>query len=152
MLPISIFIGASVDFSRQLSAESDLQYAIDSAVLNAANLLQDADPATAIPEYVEANLKATHLNSAAITYDINVTEAAFSRTVSVTARAMIDTTLLGIIGISELDVVASSSAGQSFKFTEVSLVLDISSSMEGCLLYTSPSPRDRTRSRMPSSA
>ena len=25
-------------------------------------------------------------------------------------------------------------------------------SMETCLLYTSPSPRDRTRSRMPSSA
>ena len=25
-------------------------------------------------------------------------------------------------------------------------------SLEGCLLYTSPSPRDRTRSRMPSSA
>ena len=24
--------------------------------------------------------------------------------------------------------------------------------VEGCLLYTSPSPRDRTRSRMPSSA
>ena len=24
--------------------------------------------------------------------------------------------------------------------------------MKGCLLYTSPSPRDRTRSRMPSSA
>ena len=24
--------------------------------------------------------------------------------------------------------------------------------MRGCLLYTSPSPRDRTRSRMPSSA
>ena len=26
------------------------------------------------------------------------------------------------------------------------------SAMNGCLLYTSPSPRDRTRSRMPSSA
>ena len=25
-------------------------------------------------------------------------------------------------------------------------------SLKGCLLYTSPSPRDRTRSRMPSSA
>ena len=25
-------------------------------------------------------------------------------------------------------------------------------SIKGCLLYTSPSPRDRTRSRMPSSA
>ena len=29
---------------------------------------------------------------------------------------------------------------------------DIMSLAEGCLLYTSPSPRDRTRSRMPSSA
>ena len=27
-----------------------------------------------------------------------------------------------------------------------------SSRIKGCLLYTSPSPRDRTRSRMPSSA
>ena len=26
------------------------------------------------------------------------------------------------------------------------------SAVDGCLLYTSPSPRDRTRSRMPSSA
>ena len=28
----------------------------------------------------------------------------------------------------------------------------ISTQFKGCLLYTSPSPRDRTRSRMPSSA
>ena len=30
--------------------------------------------------------------------------------------------------------------------------IEVSSSVNGCLLYTSPSPRDRTRSRMPSSA
>ena len=29
---------------------------------------------------------------------------------------------------------------------------DVQYVVEGCLLYTSPSPRDRTRSRMPSSA
>ena len=29
---------------------------------------------------------------------------------------------------------------------------DIEQKVNGCLLYTSPSPRDRTRSRMPSSA
>ena len=29
---------------------------------------------------------------------------------------------------------------------------DISTQLGSCLLYTSPSPRDRTRSRMPSSA
>ena len=28
----------------------------------------------------------------------------------------------------------------------------IGCAVQGCLLYTSPSPRDRTRSRMPSSA
>ena len=31
-------------------------------------------------------------------------------------------------------------------------VLGIFAGMRACLLYTSPSPRDRTRSRMPSSA
>ena len=31
-------------------------------------------------------------------------------------------------------------------------IQDISENHKGCLLYTSPSPRDRTRSRMPSSA
>ena len=30
--------------------------------------------------------------------------------------------------------------------------VDQTDSISGCLLYTSPSPRDRTRSRMPSSA
>ena len=29
---------------------------------------------------------------------------------------------------------------------------DSTNTIDGCLLYTSPSPRDRTRSRMPSSA
>ena len=29
---------------------------------------------------------------------------------------------------------------------------DVKVTLNGCLLYTSPSPRDRTRSRMPSSA
>ena len=35
----------------------------------------------------------------------------------------------------------------SFGMPNVRVVL-----LKGCLLYTSPSPRDRTRSRMPSSA
>ena len=36
----------------------------------------------------------------------------------------------------------------AWQMPDESLVMDD----EGCLLYTSPSPRDRTRSRMPSSA
>ena len=35
---------------------------------------------------------------------------------------------------------------------DVTIDTDFSVAAETCLLYTSPSPRDRTRSRMPSSA
>ena len=37
-------------------------------------------------------------------------------------------------------------AGQAYRRREIAVVVS------DCLLYTSPSPRDRTRSRMPSSA
>ena len=35
---------------------------------------------------------------------------------------------------------------------EKAVTLDVPLKVDACLLYTSPSPRDRTRSRMPSSA
>ena len=41
---------------------------------------------------------------------------------------------------------------QDHKKTIIENVLKYSSKYSYCLLYTSPSPRDRTRSRMPSSA
>ena len=43
-------------------------------------------------------------------------------------------------------------AQQSFHMTETRIPLDIAFIREDCLLYTSPSPRDRQKSRMPSSA
>ena len=36
--------------------------------------------------------------------------------------------------------------------SRLALALDVDDLVEACLLYTSPSPRDSTRSRMPSSA
>eukprot|EP00657_Telonema_sp_P-1_P002680 TRINITY_DN16195_c0_g1_i1.p1 TRINITY_DN16195_c0_g1~~TRINITY_DN16195_c0_g1_i1.p1 ORF type:complete len:102 (+),score=24.30 TRINITY_DN16195_c0_g1_i1:148-453(+) len=51
-------------------------------------------------------------------------------------------------------VVGTSEGSGSFTLTDGTLTTTSSDSREGsfCLLYTSPSPRDRTRSRMPSSA
>ena len=57
----------------------------------------------------------------------------------------------------------TAAAHVSYMFTEVAAIYPITPSSpmaehvdewaaKGCLLYTSPSPRDRTRSRMPSSA
>ena len=43
--------------------------------------------------------------------------------------------------------------GQSLEvFTTPDALLEVDDVLDICLLYTSPSPRDRTRSRMPSSA
>jgi len=38
------------------------------------------------------------------------------------------------------------------KIEELNIILFTIDTLRACLLYTSPSPRDRTRSRMPSSA
>ena len=43
-------------------------------------------------------------------------------------------------------------AGKALLFVLLGLILLIGAVLIGCLLYTTPSPRDRTRSRMPSSA
>ena len=43
-------------------------------------------------------------------------------------------------------------AGQMFSGTVAGVENDVLTLSQDCLLYTSPSPRDRTRSRMPSSA
>ena len=40
----------------------------------------------------------------------------------------------------------------AFEGANITYTVDAKEAFTGCLLYTSPSPRDRTRSRMPSSA
>jgi len=55
---------------------------------------------------------------------------------------------LGWKWISELNQHADPDIARNKKAYDISQAISIL----GCLLYTSPSPRDRTRSRMPSSA
>ena len=67
-----------------------------------------------------------------------------------TAQNIIDLTLKA--GASDCDVVLAKSHGKSIscRFQKIE---DLDESNEKtCLLYTSPSPRDMRRSRMPSSA
>ena len=68
--------------------------------------------------------------------------------------------LLSLIqGVSEFLPISSAAhlilASNIYEFKNQSLLIDISlhlGSLLACLLYTSPSPRDRQKSRMPSSA
>ena len=58
-----------------------------------------------------------------------------------------DRQLLGFVSLKDLIVSGSDKAVKDIMNTNI-----ISGLVSDCLLYTSPSPRDRTRSRMPSSA
>ena len=59
----------------------------------------------------------------------------------------------GIVSVPDqrLQELGNLSSSQNIIPTKIEFV-DIAGLVKGCLLYTSPSPRDRTRSRMPSSA
>mgnify|MGYP002683293852 CR=1 FL=1 len=62
---------------------------------------------------------------------------------------------LGVTGIaggcSVMPLKVANSDGEMY-FTAIENALTYAADNNACLLYTSPSPRDRTRSRMPSSA
>ena len=51
-----------------------------------------------------------------------------------------------LLDVKNLNIVYSTSDGVVYALNDANLQI------KRCLLYTSPSPRDRTRSRMPSSA
>ena len=55
-------------------------------------------------------------------------------------------------GISDNESSDTSSRYEIITATEMAEKMGLGISLGNCLLYTSPSPRDRTRSRMPSSA
>ena len=64
--------------------------------------------------------------------------------------------LATIVGLSDciVDIVNTGNTLKANNLVPLDLIFDVSSRLivNSCLLYTSPSPRDRTRSRMPSSA
>ena len=60
--------------------------------------------------------------------------------------------LRGIIGLSTIILIAYLLSNNKKRIDWKTIIIGLSSQLVICLLYTSPSPRDRTRSRMPSSA
>ena len=59
---------------------------------------------------------------------------------------------VGDLALQNLETKIPVNSNHFKKMNEPKFILEIRAVGEACLLYTSPSPRDRTRSRMPSSA
>lgn len=121
--------GTAIDLLRYESVRSSLQYSLDGAVLAAASMRQTQDPETVVNDYMS---KVEALGSFNVTMnEANTNVSLTSRSVSAEVTASYSTYFLRIAGMTALDVVATSSASEEIPNMEISLVLDVSGSMEG---------------------
>ncbi|WP_298675234.1 TadE/TadG family type IV pilus assembly protein [uncultured Lentibacter sp.] len=122
-----LFVGAlGVDVMRYESERSRLQHVLDQAVLAAADLDQTNPPAQVVADYfVKSNLPNADLLDTAVQQGPNF------RVVSASARATVPTQLSHMLGVENMSAPARATAEERFDSMEISLVLDISGSMEG---------------------
>lgn len=115
--------GVAVDYSRKVDWETQLQSAVDGAALAAASA-EDKNRKKVAKAYFESNF--VHDDTVDVAdFDLDVDSAA------VTVRAKIDvkTSLMSVVGISEMKGSALGAASISDKSLEIALVLDVSGSM-----------------------
>lgn len=123
--------GGGLDFSRSVGIGAELQAALDSGVLAAASLSQTRDPDTVVRAYIEAALSDHGDLLEGLSLEVSQDISLNSREVGAVAAVRVPTTLLGIAGISHINVVREARAVERVRNIEISLVLDISGSMRG---------------------
>lgn len=116
--------GAGVDLARYEFSRSTLQYNLDRAVLAAASLKQEQDPATVVNDYMSRIVMNEEF---VVTVTSNVQD--YSRSVSASAVANVDMWFLSMAGVSQMPAKVVSIAQEQKTNLEISLVLDVSGSM-----------------------
>lgn len=117
--------GMAVDLIRTERERVAVQNVGDTAVLAAARLDSDIDPSVLIADYFS---KAGIPSSV---YNLNVQTGTNSRVVTIQSADTVPTIFMGLLGHDELPLFSTSEARESAVEVEISLVLDISSSMWG---------------------
>lgn len=131
LLPMLVLLGGGFDIVRATTASSQLRTSLESAALASASLTNSGDVQSIIDDYMAVNLADGSVLTATPTVTFSSSSALNSKTVNISATATVDTFFLKLIGIDTLPVTASTTANQSATNVELSLVLDISSSMKG---------------------
>ena len=125
MIMIMVMVGAvGVDLMRSEMERTRIQAVSDQAVLAAADLDQQLDPEAVARDYfAKYGMSDLQLNVA-------VDEGLNYRTVQVTAGKTLDTPFLAKVGTPTMEIRSASVAEERVAKVEISLVLDISGSME----------------------
>ncbi|RLJ60458.1 Flp pilus assembly protein TadG [Litoreibacter meonggei] len=119
-----IATGMAIDFMRHENMRTRLQATLDRAVLAAADLDQTNDPEDVVEDYFA--------KSGLTNYDltIDVQQGLNFRTVTANASSTVDSMFLNMVGIESIDAPAGGAAEERINNVEISLVLDISGSMD----------------------
>ena len=122
MLMIS---GMAVDLMRAETERARLQSTLDRAVLAGASLEQTLDSKDVVLDYFEKAGLGQYISAD----DVTVTPGDNSKTVRARASMNVDTYFMKLMGIPELEAPAMGAAEESLSNIEISLVVDISGSM-----------------------
>lgn len=123
LVAMLLFSGISVDVIRYETMRTQLQNTLDNATLAAANLNQTDDPTTVVQDYMNKAGLGQYLGAVTVTSGLN------ARTVTASAKADIAPAFMTLAGVTKMTAPAYSTASESIGNVEISLVLDVSGSM-----------------------
>lgn len=134
MLPILGMTGLAVDFARAHSARVAIAGALDNAVLAATRELSTGLATSATVEalvraYFAGNLSANDVTGIGVPR-VTVTVNPLTGTVTATSELDVPTTFMRVLDFDELTVGTAATATYSTKIIELSLILDVTGSME----------------------
>ena len=124
-LVMMVFGGIGIDMMHAELKRSQVQNTLDRAVLAAANLSNTRDPQTVVEDYFRAMKLEDTLG------DVQTGDSLGAKRVRAEGNGTINSHFLGLIGIDQLDVHGAATAENATAPLEISLVLDVSGSMQG---------------------
>jgi Flp pilus assembly protein TadG len=132
LIPIALATGAAVDYSRASATRTELQKALDAALLAGAIEAAKGTAATAIPPFVKNFFQANSAVKGSVKLTTRVDTVA--GVVAGTAQFAVDTAFMKLAGIKTVSVSATSQALYSLGMSEIALALDTTGSMSGSKL------------------
>ncbi|THH35695.1 hypothetical protein E4Z66_11435 [Aliishimia ponticola] len=125
MIMMMVLVGGiGVDLMHAEMERTRLQNTLDRAVLAAADLDQSLKPSDVVTDYFEKSGMEDNLISVTVSQGLNY------RTVTAAAEAVTETQFMHLMGVEELSAPGRSAAEERISKVEVSLVVDVSGSME----------------------
>lgn len=139
VLPMLAITGAAIDIGQAITAEKVLQSAVDSAALAVCSASPDEDPNAVVASFLAAGLEGSNLelvdgstSAGAGKVPVTLDQVGFNadeNSVNPKATANMPTSLLRLSGIANIDVHAKAKVQCGAKDLELSMVLDVTGSM-----------------------